>query len=150
MADEYEEANYDDGDDVGAEVEDFVDDEGADVVIEATGPKPSSETQVLLNHHPEIWVDYIETIHKKLVRDPTKAVSYPFLNQFEKTKVISFRASQLAQGNKPYISVPDIVGDVYTIAKMELKERKLPYIIKRPLPDGDYEFWRINDLIIFD
>jgi len=149
MADDYEEA-YDEVDDGGVEVEDFPDEEAVDVVTGATGPKPSSETQILLNHHPEIWVDYVETIKKKLVRDPTKAVSYPFLNQFEKTKVLSFRASQLAQGNKPYIAVHDIVSDVYTIAKMELKERKLPYLIKRPLPDGDYEYWRINDLIIFD
>lgn len=150
MADE-EEVYDDDG--AGEEVVDipeFPDDEGPDVVVEQTGPKPSSETQILLNHHPEIWVDYVETIKKRLIRDPTKAVSYPFLNQFEKTKVLSFRASQLAQGNKPYIAVPDIVSDVYTIAKMELKERKLPYLIKRPLPDGDYEYWKLNDLIIFD
>ena len=144
---------YDDdgaGEEVVEDIGDFPDDEGADVIVEASGPKPSSETQILLNHHPEIWVDYVETIKKRLVRDPTKAVSYPFLNQFEKTKVLSFRASQLAQGNKPYIAVPDIVSDVYTIAKMELKERKLPYLIKRPLPDGDYEYWMLNDLIIFD
>jgi DNA-directed RNA polymerase I, II, and III subunit RPABC2 len=149
MADDYEEA-YDEVDDGGVEVDDFPDEESPDVVTGATGPKPSSETQILLNHHPEIWVDYVETIKKKLVRDPSKAVSYPFLNLFEKTKVLSFRASQLAQGNKSYIAVPDTVSDVYTIAKMELKERKLPYLIKRPLPDGDYEYWRINDLIIFD
>jgi DNA-directed RNA polymerase I, II, and III subunit RPABC2 len=148
MADEYEET-YDDVDDGGVELDEFPDEEGAEIVIDS-GPKPSSETQILLNHHPEIWVDYVKTIEKKIVRDPTKAVSYPFLNQFEKTKVLSFRASQLAQGNKPYIAVPDNVSDVYTIAKMELKERKLPYLIKRPLPDGDYEYWRINDLMIFD
>jgi len=148
MAD-YEEPDYDDVDDVGVDGDDFNEDTVDEVVI-GMGPKPSSETQILLNHHPEIWVDYVETIKAKLVRDPTKAVSYPFLNQFEKTKVLSFRASQLAQGNKPFIAVPDIVSDVYTIAKMELKERKLPYLIKRPLPDGDYEYWRLNDLIIFD
>lgn len=147
MSDEYEET-YDDVDD-GGDIEEFPDEDGAEIVADI-GPKPSSETQILLNHHPEIWVDYVETIEKKMVRDPTKAVSYPFLNQFEKTKVLSFRASQLAQGNKPYINVPDEVSDVYTIAKMELKERKLPYLIKRPLPDGDYEYWKINDLIIFD
>jgi DNA-directed RNA polymerase I, II, and III subunit RPABC2 len=149
MADENEDIYDDAGDEGGEDMGDFPDEEGADVIIES-GPKPSSETQILLNHHPEIWVDYVETIKKRLVRDPSKAVSYPFLNQFEKTKVLSFRSSQLAQGNKPYITVPDIVSDVYTIAKMELKERKLPYLIKRPLPDGDYEYWKLNDLIIFD
>ena len=147
MADEYEDTgeDYDDGvafeDDNGDEVD------IADATVEA-GPKPSSETQILLQHHPEIWVDYADTIQQKL--DKKERVCYPFLTQFEKTKVLSFRASQLAQGSKPYIAVPDDVTDVYTIAKMELKERRLPFIIKRPLPDGDYEYWRITELLIFD
>jgi len=147
MADEYEEA-FDD-EDIGAE-EEFIDEDGVEGLVDATpGVKPSSETQVLLTHHPEIWVDYSETIKKKLVKG-AKPVSYPFLNQFEKTKVLTFRASQLAQGSRPYIEVPDEVTDVYTIAKMELAQKKLPFILKRPLPDGDYEYWRLSELIVFD
>ena len=148
MADEYEEA-FDDGDDAGEEVA-YDDEDGVDAIIDTTaGVKPSSETQVLLTHHPEIWVDYIESIEKKLVKGD-KPVCYPFLNQFEKTKVLSFRASQIAQGAKPYIEIPDNVTDVYTIAKMELAARRLPFILKRPLPDGDYEYWKLNELMIFD
>jgi DNA-directed RNA polymerase I, II, and III subunit RPABC2 len=144
MADEYEDAYEEEevalDEDIGEEVD----------VVDAvdTGPKPSSETQVLLTHHPEIWVDYTDAILQKL--NKKERVCYPFLTQFEKTKVLSFRASQLAQGSKPYIAVPDDVTDVYTIAKMELKERRLPFIVKRPLPDGDYEYWRLSELLIFD
>ena len=147
MADEYEDA----GDDF--EQEDVYDEDAGeenditDVAVEA-GPKPSSETQILLQHHPEIWVDYSDTILQKL--NKKERICYPFLTQFEKTKVLSFRASQLAQGSKPYIAVPDDVTDVYTISKMELKARRLPFIVKRPLPDGDYEYWRLNELLIFD
>jgi len=144
MADEYEDAYEEEeialDEDIGEEVD----------IVDAvdTGPKPSSETQVLLTHHPEIWVDYTDAILQKL--NKKERVCYPFLTQFEKTKVLSFRASQLAQGSKPYIAVPDDVTDVYTIAKMELKERRLPFIVKRPLPDGDYEYWRLSELLIFD
>lgn len=147
MADEYEEAFEDE--DLGAEEEFGDDGEGEGLVDTTAGVKPSSETQVLLNHHPEIWVDYSDTIKKKLVRSE-KAVSYPFLNQFEKTKVLSFRASQLAQGSRPYIEVPENISDVYTIAKMELLQKRLPFILKRPLPDGDYEYWRLSDLMVFE
>jgi DNA-directed RNA polymerase I, II, and III subunit RPABC2 len=150
MADEYEDPYGDDGEE---EVFDdgLVDEEGAEIAVDpAAGPKPSTETQVLLSHHPEIWVDYSETIQKKLKKGDTPPICYPFLNQFEKTKVLSFRASQLAQGSKPYIAIPDEVTDVYIIAKMELKEKKLPFIIKRPLPDGDYEYWRLSELMVFD
>jgi DNA-directed RNA polymerase I, II, and III subunit RPABC2 len=147
MADEYEDAFEDE--DLGAE-EEFMDEgEGEGLVDTTAGVKPSSETQVLLNHHPEIWVDYSDTIKKKLVR-AEKAVSYPFLNQFEKTKVLSFRASQLAQGSRPYIEVAENITDVYTIAKMELLQKRLPFILKRPLPDGDYEYWRLSDLMVFE
>ena len=147
MADEYEDAYEDD--DIGAE-EEFIEEDGVEGIVDTTaGVKPSSETQVLLTHHPEIWVDYSDTIRKKLLKGE-KPVSYPFLNQFEKTKVLSFRASQLAQGSRPYIEVPDNVTDVYTIAKMELTQKKLPFILKRPLPDGDYEYWRLSELMVFE
>ena len=148
MAD-YEDAP-EDFDDAGEDVP-YDEEEELETTIDTTaGVKPSSETQVLLGHHPEIWVDYKETIEKKLVKGDKKPVCYPFLNQFEKTKVLSFRASQIAQGAKPYIEIPDNVTDVYTIAKMELLARKLPFILKRPLPDGDYEYWKLSELIIFE
>jgi len=31
---------------------------------------------------------------------------------------------------------------------MELEEKRLPFIIKRPMPDGSYEVWRLRDLLI--
>lgn len=149
MADDYEET-YDDGADDAYDGEDVFDAEEGEIVIDpnAGGAKPSSETQALLNHHPEIWVDYSDTVKSKL--SAPDRVCYPFLTQFEKTKVLSFRASQLNQGSLPYIEVPDDVTDVYTIAKMELKSKRLPFILKRPLPDGDYEFWRLNELLLLD
>jgi len=147
MAD-YEDAFEDEDVDLGDEGL-IPDDEDTTLIdITAAGPKPSSETQALLNHHPEIWVDYSTAVTEKLLN--RKRTCYPFLTQFEKTKVLTFRASQIAQGAKPYIEIPDEITDVYTIVKMELKAKKLPFIIKRPLPDGDYEYWRLNELMVFD
>jgi hypothetical protein len=34
------------------------------------------------------------------------------------------------------------------IAKLELEQRRLPYIIKRPMPDGSFEYWRLSDLMV--
>lgn len=36
------------------------------------------------------------------------------------------------------------------IAMKELREKKIPFIIRRFLPDGSFEDWRIQDLIISD
>jgi len=116
---------------------------------------PSAKTQVLLDVHPEIWPDYEETILEKLViRDaypPMKDVghvTYPFLTLYERTKVLSLRASQLARGSPPFIDVPEYLTDVFEVAKAELEAKRLPYIMKRPLPDGTYEYWRLADLMI--
>lgn len=118
---------------------------------------PSQKTNGLLEQHPEIWPDYEETVLEKLViRDtypPSATVdkrhtTYPFLTLYEKTKIMSLRAAQLARGAHPYIDVPDYLTDVYEIAKAELEAKRLPYIIKRPLPNGEFEYWRLSDLMI--
>jgi DNA-directed RNA polymerase subunit K/omega len=116
---------------------------------------PSAKTQVLLDQHPEIWPDYEDTVLEKLIitdafppqKDKTHT-TYPFLTLYEKTKVIGLRASQLAQGAVPFIKDVEEFTNVYDIAAAELEAKRLPYIIKRPLPDGKFEYWRLADLMI--
>jgi len=62
--------------------------------------------------------------------------------------VLSFRASQIGHGAAPYIQVPKGVTDSYLIAKLELDAKRLPYIVKRPLPNGSYEVWKLTDLVV--
>ena len=38
--------------------------------------------------------------------------------------------------------------DPLQIAQKELREKKIPMIIRRFLPDGSFEDWRIEELII--
>jgi DNA-directed RNA polymerase I, II, and III subunit RPABC2 len=116
---------------------------------------PNAKIQTLLDQHPEICPDYEEVVLEKLVlRDaypPMKDAahtSYPFLTMYERTKVLSLRASQLARGAPPFIEVPEYLTDVYEVARAELEAKRLPYILKRPLPNGDYEYWRLADLMI--
>ena len=72
----------------------------------------------------------------------------PFLNTFERTKILGFRATQLSQGARPFVPVPDHITDVKEIACLELQERRLPFILKRPMPDGTFEYWRLSDLLM--
>ena len=74
--------------------------------------------------------------------------TYPFVTLFEKTKIIGLRANQLSQGARPFIVVPKEITDVRDIARLEFQQKRLPYLIKRPLPDGTYEVWRLVDLMI--
>ena len=128
----------------------------------------AADVAKLLRQHPEIWIPYEDQVKgqlqirppeepteevKAILRDTTtldsKHSTYPFLTLYEKTKCISFRASQIEHGAAPFIVVPEGVTDGYNIAKMEVEAKRLPYIIKRTLPDGSFEVWRLSDLLIF-
>ena len=115
----------------------------------------------LMKFHPEARIDTIESISMDILLTnvpPTftnadgqadaKHRSAPFLTQFERTKVLGFRTNQLSQGARPYIAVPEHVTDLREIARMELEARRLPIILKRPMPDGTFEKWRLSDLLI--
>ena len=71
----------------------------------------------------------------------------PLLSKYEKTKILGQRAKQIEEGHMPFIKTDNII-DHYTIAKMELEQNKIPFIIRRPLPNGKSEYWRVQDLIM--
>ena len=70
----------------------------------------------------------------------------PFITKYERTRILGIRAKQLNNGAKPFITLGEDMLDGYTIAKQELKEKKIPFIIRRPLPNGASEYWRLEDL----
>ena len=115
----------------------------------------------LMRFHPEARIDTIESISMDIQltnvppsftnadgqSDPRHR-SVPFLTQFEKTKVLGFRTNQLSQGARAFIAGPAHITELREIARMELEARRLPFIIKRPMPDGSFEKWRLSDLLI--
>jgi len=108
---------------------------------------------VLHRHHPECLLDYSESVVQKLqlksVGTPdANHKSQPFLTQFERTRILGFRTNQLAQGARAFVTVPPHITSTLDIAKMELEQRRLPFIVKRPMPDGTFEYWRLSDLMI--
>jgi DNA-directed RNA polymerase I, II, and III subunit RPABC2 len=148
----------DEADIPGAEGEELVAEEEffPEAGAEIAGVRP--ELQKLYRQHPELIIDYKETVAAKLpltsvlasatdVGDPRHR-TYPFLTLYEKTKIIGLRANQLSQGSRPFISVPAYVTDVREIARLELDQKRLPFIIKRPLPNGKFEYWRLHDMIV--
>ena len=121
----------------------------------ASDNKP--ELRRLYQQHPECNLDYIEQVIPKIPlqvvppggeKADTNHRTYPFLTNFERTKIIGLRANQISRGSVPFISVPKHITDVRDIARLELEQKRLPYIIKRPLPDGTFEYWRLSDLLI--
>jgi len=54
------------------------------------------------------------------------------------------RALQLSLGAPPFISVPKYTSTSLEIAMEELNERLIPIVIRRVLPNGDYQNIPIN------
>lgn len=80
----------------------------------------------------------IDPLHKSL----------PFLTKYEKTRIVGYRAQQLNNGARAYVeNIGDII-DGYQIALKELEEKKIPFILRRPIPGGGSEYWRLSDLEI--
>lgn len=115
------------------------------------------ELKKLYQQHPECKLDFIEQVIPKIPlqyippggdKADSNHRTYPFLTNYERTRIIGLRANQLSKGSVPFVSVPKHMTDVKDIAKLELEQKRLPFIIKRPLPNGTFEYWRISDLLI--
>jgi DNA-directed RNA polymerase I, II, and III subunit RPABC2 len=140
-----------DSDNEGDFEQDFQDDEIDLASLDIPGIKP--ELRKLYAVHPELIIDYIETVLQKVPLKEAQPTTdenhktYPFMTLYERTKIIGLRANQLSQGARPFISIPPYVTDVREIARLELAQKKLPFIVKRPLPNGTFEYWRVADLM---
>ena len=67
------------------------------------------------------------------------------LTKYERTRVLGERASQIENGSTILISNPERFNNSYRIAEEELKQKKIPFIIKRPYNNG-YEYFKLSDL----
>lgn len=85
-----------------------------------------------------------ERIHSR------KKETQPFMSRFEFTKLVGIRAQQLSCGMQPCVSFDPEITNTEFIAVQELLQRKMPLIVRRYLPNGLYEDWRVDELMIPD
>ena len=114
------------------------------------------EYNLLNKFHPEIKQINNNELNSLIIQDKNKKgydnnhTTIPIMTRYEKAKIIGLRASQINAGSEILIDIPDNIIDGITIAKMELEQKKIPFIIRRPLPNGKSEYWDINDLEILE
>ena len=63
----------------------------------------------------------------------------PTLTTFEKARIMGARALQLSLGAPVFIEIPKNATTSLEIAMEELKQRVIPIVIKRTLPNGAYQ-----------
>jgi DNA-directed RNA polymerase subunit K/omega len=128
----------------------------------------SDSDQFLQKFGDELKNDFIATNHQEclsknideikefldVVRDKDNIIidnlhrTVPILSKYEKTRIIGIRLKQLNNGAEPYIKVAEDIIDNNYIAEKELKLKKIPFIIQRPIANNTFEYWRVEDLEI--
>jgi DNA-directed RNA polymerases I, II, and III subunit RPABC2 len=78
---------------------------------------------------------------------PSERITTRYLTKYERARVLGTRALQISM-NAPVMVDLDGETDPLRIAEKELRERKIPIIIRRYLPDGSHEDWSIDELIV--
>lgn len=110
----------------------------------------------ILDFHPECAIHNYDEISllTKVIRDKENNIiddlhkTIPFLTKYERTRVIGQRAKQINSGAKAFIKVPENVIDGYLVAELELIQKRIPFIVRRPTPGGGCEYWNLKDLEI--
>ena len=70
-----------------------------------------------------------------------------FMTKYERARILGARALQISK-NAPLMVDAENVSDPYKLAEMELSRNLIPFIIRRYLPDGSYEDWKVSELYI--
>ena len=104
--------------------------------------------------HPECLNHNYDEISalSKVTRDEFNIIidplhkTIPYLTKYEKARILGQRAKQIECGAKPLVKVSENIIDSYIIAELELQQKRIPFIIRRPLPNGGSEYWNLKDL----
>jgi len=108
----------------------------------------------IMNFHPECISHNYDEIDglSNVVRNQNGLIiddlhkTLPYLTKYERTRILGQRAKQINSGATPFVKVPENVIDGYLVAELELKQKRIPFIIRRPLPNGGSEYWNVKDL----
>jgi len=112
----------------------------------------------IVEFHPECLNHNSDEVAKlsRVIRDENNIIvdplhkTLPYLTKYEKARILGQRAKQIETGSKPFVKIPENIIDSYVISELELREKKIPFIIKRPIPGGAFEYWNLRDLEIIN
>jgi DNA-directed RNA polymerase subunit K/omega len=93
----------------------------------------------------------IETYQKIKDHDRSKYISLPVMTKYEFNALIGLRTMHLGRNATVFVEIEEDFKieknmDLRKIAIRELKEKRLPYMIVRSMPNGKKEYWPVSEL----
>ncbi|CCK71063.1 DNA-directed RNA polymerase core subunit RPO26 KNAG_0F03990 [Huiozyma naganishii CBS 8797] len=87
-----------------------------------------------------------KTLKEKAIPRDERSTT-PYMTKYERARILGTRALQISMNAPVFV---DLEGetDPLKIATKELMEKKIPLVIRRYLPDGSFEDWTVEELIV--
>ncbi|CCC68086.1 hypothetical protein NCAS_0A15280 [Naumovozyma castellii] len=96
--------------------------------------------------HKEEQIQRRKTLKEKAIPKEERTTT-PYMTKYERARILGTRALQISMNAPVFV---DLEGetDPLRIAMKELAEKKIPLVIRRYLPDGSFEDWSVEELIV--
>ncbi|CAN6171886.1 unnamed protein product [Urochloa humidicola] len=125
-----------------------------DMGYEDEPPEPEIEEgaeEELENNNEDAPDDVVgaEAEDKEQEKKARERKTSKYMTKYERARILGTRALQISM-NAPVMVELEGETDPLEIAMKELRERKIPFTIRRYLPDGSYEDWGVDELIVED
>ncbi|PHH69057.1 hypothetical protein CDD83_5844 [Cordyceps sp. RAO-2017] len=108
------------------------------------------QDNVVVSGDPSAAASALKGGGEKSVKDKKIAESdrttTPYMTKYERARILGTRALQISM-NAPVLVDLEGETDPLQIAIKELREKKIPLIVRRYLPDGYYEDWTCEELL---
>lgn len=87
-----------------------------------------------------------KTLKEKAIPKEQRTTT-PYMTKYERARILGTRALQISMNAPVFV---DLEGetDPLRIAMKELAEKKIPLVIRRYMPDGSFEDWSVEELIV--
>lgn len=121
------------------------DDEEMEAMQEVDPDRPHASGE---GRHSDEYVDEHDDHERTHTAENKEKISTPYMTKYERARILGTRAMQISRNAPVFVELEPHETDPLLIAEKELREKKIPFIIRRYLPDGTYEDWPISDLII--
>ena len=123
----------------------------------SSGSDNTSDKDSLDNENPDEDIENLEDEEsdteqnqegKEFKEEVHDRVTSPYITKYEKARILGTRALQISRNAPVFVELEPHEIDPLQIAEKELREKKIPFILRRYLPDGNFEDWPISQLII--